>query len=38
MLKIALHLVAAPEEANLKETKPFATAQTVQPKLRVRAR
>jgi hypothetical protein len=38
MLKIALHLVAAPEEANLKVTEPFATAQTVQPKLRVRAR
>jgi hypothetical protein len=31
-------LVAAPEEANLKETEPFATAQTIQPKLRVRAR
>ena len=31
-------LVAAPEEANLKETGPFATAQTVQPKHRVRAR
>jgi hypothetical protein len=31
-------VTAAPSEANLKETEPFATAQTVQPELRVRAR
>jgi hypothetical protein len=31
-------LVAAPEEANLKEAEAFATAQTVQRNLRVRPR
>jgi hypothetical protein len=31
-------VAAASEETNVKEAKTFATAQTVQPKLRVRAR